>query len=76
MRIKTADPRALARTLSLNKEISSIIFQDRDELRVRTTDPNRFFDRLQSLIVKKDISLESIDSPDDNLNAVFEYLVE
>lgn len=76
VRIKTPNPRVLARILTMNHEISQIIFQDKDELRVRTTDPNRFFDRLQSLLVKKDLKLESIDSPDDNLNAVFEYLVE
>jgi len=76
VRIKTENPRDLARTLSMNPEISQLIFQDRNELRIRTTDPNRFFDSLQTLLVRKDIGLESIDSPDDNLNAVFEYLVE
>ena len=43
---------------------------------IRTSDPNLFFDDLQILISREKIPVEGIDSPDDNLNAIFKYLVD
>lgn len=76
IRIQSPEQRKLARLLTYNQEVSSITFSDKGELLVRTTDPNRFFGELQNLIVKEKITIEGVDSPDDNLNAVFQYLVE
>jgi ABC-2 type transport system ATP-binding protein len=76
VRIKSSGARKLARLLTGYREVSSITFGVERELLVRTQDPNLFYENLQKLVVRKRISVESIDSPDDNLNAVFEYLVE
>jgi ABC-2 type transport system ATP-binding protein len=47
-----------------------------DELVVETRHPDRFHNRLTDLILAEDISVEALSSPDDNLQAVFDYLVD
>jgi len=42
---------------------------------VETGNRDRFFGRLPGLLVELGISVEEITSPDDNLQAVFDYLV-
>jgi ABC-2 type transport system ATP-binding protein len=76
IRVQSPDFRKLARLMTDQGEVSSITFSGEGELMVRTSNPNLFFENLQRLIVKEKIDVEGIDSPDDNLNAVFKYLVE
>lgn len=76
IRVLSPDFRKLARLLTDYGEVSSITFSGDGELMVRTSNPNLLFDNLQKLVVKEKITVEGIDSPDDNLNAVFKYLVE
>jgi ABC-2 type transport system ATP-binding protein len=42
---------------------------------VETHKRDKFFSRLQSLIIEDGLDVEEITSPDDNLQAVFDYLV-
>ena len=44
-------------------------------LRVETDNRDQFFSRLPVLIMKHGIQVEEILSPDDNLQAVFDYLI-
>jgi len=48
---------------------------DSDELLIRTGHPPTFFSNFQDMVMQKELQLTSIDSPDDNLDAIFKYLV-
>ncbi len=76
VRVKAKRSRDLARLLTLNRNVSSFTFSGPEEVLIRTSDPNKFFDELQDLLVDQRISVQGIDSPDDDLSAIFEYLVE
>ena len=47
-----------------------------DVLLVLTGDPNLFYDSFQEIILDEGIKIDSIDCPDDNLDAIFKYLVD
>lgn len=55
--------------------ISSINFKNKNELITEVEDPNDFFDEIPSLILSSDCKIETIYSMDDNLEAVFNYIV-
>ncbi len=42
---------------------------------IRTRDPNAFYQRLNDAVVADGLAIDSIQCPDDNLQAVFDYLV-
>jgi len=74
--IKCADPRGLAAQLLSEDYVLKVHFgPDARSLLVETSNRDRFFARLQSLLVKTRMEVEEITSPDDNLQAVFDYLV-
>lgn len=74
--IKCADPRGLAAQLLSEDYVLKVHFGlDARSLLVETSNRDRFFARLQSLLVKTRMEIEEITSPDDNLQAVFDYLV-
>jgi ABC-2 type transport system ATP-binding protein len=74
--IKCADPRGLAARLAAASYVLKVSF-DREgkSLLVETDNRDLFFDRLLSLVVAQQMPVEEITSPDDNLQAVFDYLV-
>ena len=43
---------------------------------IRTSDPNRFYQKLNDLILDGAAQVDAISCPDDNLQSVFEYLVD
>ena len=43
---------------------------------IETVKPDDFYSRLPAVILENDIKVENIHSPDDNLQAVFQYLVK
>ena len=43
---------------------------------IETVKPDDFYSRLPAIILENDIKVENIHSPDDNLQAVFQYLVK
>ncbi len=43
---------------------------------VKTRDPERFYDMICDLVVEEGLKVESLHSPDNNLQAVFNYLVK
>jgi len=45
-------------------------------LQVKTRDPDRFYDSLAELVLEEGIHVDSFHSPDNNLQAVFNYLVK
>jgi ABC-2 type transport system ATP-binding protein len=74
--MRTRQPRVLARQLVDNEDVLSVRFEG-DAVYVQTAKPDAFYSRLTemgALDGAGDIS--EVTSPDDNLQAVFEYLVK
>jgi ABC-2 type transport system ATP-binding protein len=75
--IKTAAARDLAGALLSKESVVSVDLEAVEGgLRVRTRDPDRFYDLLGRLIVDEGIEVDGFHSPDNNLQAVFDYLVK
>ncbi|MEN6312496.1 MAG: ABC transporter ATP-binding protein [Acidobacteriota bacterium] len=74
--LRCDDPRAVAAVFVGDPSILKISFgPDGRTLVVETHNRDAFFSRLQAVVVEKGIGVEEISSPDDNLQAVFDYLV-
>jgi ABC-2 type transport system ATP-binding protein len=74
--IRCADPRGLAGQLLGEDYVLKVHFGlDGKSVLVETNNRDKFFALLLSLLVKNRMEVEEITSPDDNLQAVFDYLV-
>jgi ABC-2 type transport system ATP-binding protein len=74
--IRAAEPRALAREFLAADDVLSLKFED-DALIVQTAKPDGFYARLTELAASGALgSIHEVTSPDDNLQAVFKYLVK
>lgn len=70
-------PRELAGRLLDHPHIVSMEFNENGAgLHIFTRDPNAFYDKLPELVLEDQFQIGRIASPDDNLQAVFEYLVK
>ncbi|HYK91090.1 MAG TPA: ABC transporter ATP-binding protein [Acidobacteriota bacterium] len=75
--IRCSEPRRLAELLVGFSDVESIRFNtDGKVLTVESRQPDEFYERLPELLLRHEIELEEITSPDDNLQAVFHYLVK
>ena len=69
-------PRVLAARLAKYEDVVGIEFMDRESgLRVETHQPDAFYARLPALAIEDGMALREVFSEDDNLEAVFKYLV-
>ena len=74
--VRCADPRALAARFVGEPYVHKLLFgENGDALVVETHSRDAFFGRLNAVIVNDGLRVEEITSPDDNLQAVFDYLV-
>lgn len=74
--VKCAEPRRLASMFLTEDDVLKIMFgPDSRTFVVETRNRDKFFSLLLSLVVENGIEVEEITSPDDNLQAVFDYLV-
>jgi len=74
--IKCNDPRTLAKKFIHQDFVLKVHFGETlDSLLVETNNRDRFFALVPSLVVEHQIEVKEITSPDDNLQAVFDYLV-
>ena len=74
--IRASQPRELAREILSQDGIISLRF-DTDRLIVETEKPDAFYTRLTELAASGDTGvIDEVTSPDDNLQAVFKYLVK
>ena len=74
--IRAAQPRELAREILSQDGVISLRF-DADRLVVETAKPDAFYTRLTELAASGAIgAIDEVTSPDDNLQAVFKYLVK
>ena len=74
--IKAAEPRVVARTFLEYPHVISLDFEQ-DAVVVETNCPDLFYTQLTELAASGRVgSIDEVTSPDDNLHAVFEYLVK
>jgi len=74
--VRGADPRALARRFLEEDDVLSLKFEP-GAVVVETARPDAFYQRLTTLAASGEAgSIEEVASPDDNLQAVFRYLVK
>jgi ABC-2 type transport system ATP-binding protein len=74
--IKAERPRALAREFLGSDHVLSLRFED-DAVIVQTGRPDAFYERLTALAASNELgAVHEVTSPDDNLQAVFQYLVK
>jgi ABC-2 type transport system ATP-binding protein len=74
--VRSSDPRALAACFVGDRSIQKMSFApDGRTFVVETHKRDDFFARLTGVVLEGGIEVEEISSPDDNLQAVFEYLV-
>jgi ABC-2 type transport system ATP-binding protein len=74
--LRVSDRRRLAGRLVKEDFILDVRFEKRpDTLVIETRQRDKFFSLLPALVLEEQIEVEEITSPDDNLQAVFDYLV-
>ena len=74
--IRAQDPRALARTMLVDEGVISLRFEP-GALVIETARPDAFYARLTDMAASGEGGvIEEVTSPDDNLQAVFKYLVK
>jgi ABC-2 type transport system ATP-binding protein len=75
--IHTERARELAAYLLEFEDVVDINIDDKQNyLKVQSKEPDKFYQNLVTTIVEKGFEVTYIDSPDDNLQSVFKYLVK
>jgi ABC-2 type transport system ATP-binding protein len=75
--IRCSNPRRLAESLVGFPDVVSVRFQPEGEaLTIESRRPDDFYRRLPEIMLSAEVELGEITSPDDNLQAVFHYLVK
>jgi ABC-2 type transport system ATP-binding protein len=76
VKIRGSDPRRLARAFIEHDGLRSLSFEDGAVI-VETGKPDAFYSRLTQVAASGELGeVHEVSSPDDNLQAVFEYLVK
>ena len=74
--LRSKHPRALATTLVANEDVLSVRFEE-DAVYVQTARPDAFYARITEMAAHDGGGdIYEVTSPDDNLQAVFDYLVK
>jgi ABC-2 type transport system ATP-binding protein len=74
--IQCNNPRELAREMVFYDFVKNVLFNDKEQkIIIETDNREHFFSKLMETIVKTDSDIREIISPDDNLQAVFDYLI-
>lgn len=74
--IATRNARELGKELMNEASVISVEISDEGHLSVKTHEPDVFYQRLPNIIVQNKFVVDEMFSPDDNLQAVFRYLVK
>lgn len=75
--IKTVDVSKLAQRLIKESSVLSVSKQDKPKgLMVQTHKPDQFYSKIANIILEENVEITQMSSTDDNLDAVFRYLVE
>jgi ABC-2 type transport system ATP-binding protein len=74
--VRAADPRGLAREFLAQDDVQSLRFES-NAVVVETGKPDAFYTRLTEIAATGEFgAIDEVTSPDDNLQAVFQYLVK
>jgi ABC-2 type transport system ATP-binding protein len=74
--VRAGDPKRLARSLLVEDGVISLRFEA-DAVIVETAQPDAFYARLTAMAASGEAgAIDEVTSPDDNLQAVFKYLVK
>jgi ABC-2 type transport system ATP-binding protein len=74
--VRAQDPRGLARQFLARDDVRSLKFEE-NAVVVETGKPDMFYARLTEIAASGEFGvIEEVTSPDDNLQAVFQYLVK
>jgi ABC-2 type transport system ATP-binding protein len=74
--VKADQPRALARAFLAEDDVLSLRFEEQAVV-VQTARPDAFYARLTEAAASGELgAIYEVTSPDDNLQAVFQYLVK
>ncbi|MBX3118397.1 MAG: ABC transporter ATP-binding protein [Fimbriimonadaceae bacterium] len=77
IRVDTSEPRAVASKLVELPYVLNVRFEPNGRsLELQTREPAQFYDFLPTLALEHGLPIEGFSSPDNNLEAVFRYLVE
>ena len=75
--LTTSDPRGLAAELIADPAVVSVRFDEESRsVTAETIKPEEFYKRIPQLVTRKGMRVDEMSSPDDNLEAVFDYLVK
>lgn len=75
VRIEVDRPRALGQLIAGLPGVVSLQFPNESTLEVQTRTPDDFYNRVVAVMAREKFRVLSMTSPDDNLQAVFKYLV-
>lgn len=74
--VRCDQPALLAARLFTEPHIvEARIHEDRHGLFIKTRDVDRFYTQLNRIVVESDLNIESVATVDDDLNAVYQYLI-
>ena len=77
VRIETTEPRKVAARLTeMANVVSARVDEKNLEIELEVRDPNSFYASLSTLVLEQKMPILSFNSPDNNLESVFQYLVE
>jgi len=75
--LTTSDPRGLAGHLISDPAVVSVRFDEETRsVTAETLKPEEFYRRIPILVTQQGVNVDEMSSPDDNLEAVFDYLVK
>lgn len=73
IRVECDRPRPLAGLLAASEHVTRVACE-RHAVEVETKDPDRCYDEIAAAVLEHGLSITHLDSPDNNLGAVFDYL--
>src|SRR5262249_31904459 len=77
IRLETSDPRHAAKLVSGLPNVISLRFApEGSALDLEVREPDAFYDGLLSLVLDEGLDVRGFNSPDNNLESVFRYLVQ
>ena len=77
VRIETTEPRKVAARLTeMANVVSARVDEKNGEVELEVREPNAFYASLSKLVLEQNMPILSFNSPDNNLESVFQYLVE
>ena len=76
IRVECDDPRALGQGLVSSPEVRSLEFCEDGALVIETPAPDACYPLIPKVALEKGLKIRALTSPDNNLQAVFEYLTQ